>query len=633
MYLYKNILAVLLVSCMTVSAQIIIPISDFGGLTSPATGDLIPVVDVSDTSMAASGATKNMTLETLRDFINAGVISIDGSVDSITNVPWSALVDRPTNLAGYGITDAQQGNVNLDALSALTLTVGKGIYVSGEDEFSLYDVTAAGRALSAVSGTEGAMIYFGEDDLALEVASSEAGRALLNNAGTASTLIGYDSEGDVMLVNSSAGGRALLANAGTANTFPYYSAANTVSLAALTESGRNFVAASSYTDMRALLNLGVGNNVTFNHLTASSVMTPMFYFGGIGDTLTNQTWQRITPDSGDGGAYYNVNVPQAYEGFPDAVTFPIMGGYSKYIAVTTNVSGYVDLTDGVIGDLPFSNLTQGTALSVLGRSANSTGDVNSISASSDHQVMRRNGSALAFGAINLASSNAVTGLLADGNISSASTWNAKQSPLASASASVSVNSQKVTNVAEPTSSTDAATKGYVDVRMPAGVVMPFAGSSAPTGYLLCYGQAVSRATYADLFDVLGTTYGAGDGSTTFNLPDLRGRAVAGKDDMGGSAANRLTNSGTGNSGINGSALGAAGGADRHAITQAQLPSYNLSISGMGWYHTSGGSTYGHLNGSGSHFFQGQGNTIPSGGGNEAHPNVQPSLILNYIIKY
>ena len=61
------------------------------------------------------------------------------------------------------------------------------------------------------------------------------------------------------------------------------------------------------------------------------------------------------------------------------------------------------------------------------------------------------------------------------------------------------------------------------LRLPTGVVVPFAGATAPDGYLLCYGQAVSRSTYSDLFAAIGTTYGAGDGSTTFNLPDLRGR--------------------------------------------------------------------------------------------------------------
>ena len=63
--------------------------------------------------------------------------------------------------------------------------------------------------------------------------------------------------------------------------------------------------------------------------------------------------------------------------------------------------------------------------------------------------------------------------------------------------------------------------------MPIGAVMPFAAAAAPGGYLLCNGSAVSRTLYADLFAVIGTTYGVGDGSTTFNLPDLRGRMILG----------------------------------------------------------------------------------------------------------
>jgi microcystin-dependent protein len=146
---------------------------------------------------------------------------------------------------------------------------------------------------------------------------------------------------------------------------------------------------------------------------------------------------------------------------------------------------------------------------------------------------------------------------------------------------------------------------------PAGVVLPFAGSTAPTGWLLCFGQAVSRTTFASLFAALGTTYGAGDGSTTFALPDLRGRVGAGKDDMGGTAASRLT---SGGSGVAGATLGASGGAQTHTLTNGQLPT---SAIGTGGSTIARGSTVSDLR------------TI---GNNEAHNNTQPTIILNYIIK-
>ena len=95
--------------------------------------------------------------------------------------------------------------------------------------------------------------------------------------------------------------------------------------------------------------------------------------------------------------------------------------------------------------------------------------------------------------------------------------------------------------------------------VPAGALNAYAGATAPTGWLLCYGQSILRATYATLFTAIGTTYGTASG-TTFNLPDMRGRVVAGQDDMGGTSANRLTTP------INGDTLGAAGGTEAHVHT-------------------------------------------------------------------
>ena len=111
--------------------------------------------------------------------------------------------------------------------------------------------------------------------------------------------------------------------------------------------------------------------------------------------------------------------------------------------------------------------------------------------------------------------------------------------------------------------------------LPIGMVTGFAGAIAPAGWLLCYGQAVSRATYALLFAAIGTVYGAGDGTTTFNLPDLRGRVLAGKDNMGGVSANRLTGYG----GFDGDTPGAVGGTESVVLTLANLASHTHTVSG------------------------------------------------------
>jgi microcystin-dependent protein len=81
--------------------------------------------------------------------------------------------------------------------------------------------------------------------------------------------------------------------------------------------------------------------------------------------------------------------------------------------------------------------------------------------------------------------------------------------------------------ADPTTSLQAATKAYVDLGSPAGIIAPFAGTTAPSGWLKCEGQAIDRTTYATLFAAIGTTWGSGNGSTTFNVPDLRGMFVRG----------------------------------------------------------------------------------------------------------
>lgn len=172
--------------------------------------------------------------------------------------------------------------------------------------------------------------------------------------------------------------------------------------------------------------------------------------------------------------------------------------------------------------------------------------------------------------------------------------------------------------------------------LPIGSGMDFWGASAPAKWLLCYGQAISRVTYAALFAVIGTTYGAGDGVTTFNLPDKRGRATAGKDNMGGTSANRLT------SPINGDNLGAAGGTESVTLTITEMPLHGHAVrrnplaQGTAETNSSGGfptvlnssTTDAAYTGTPSNT---AGQQIGGTGGGQAHNNVQPTIVANYII--
>tara|TARA_B100001093_G_C26711790_1_gene963751 strand:- start:435 stop:1226 length:792 start_codon:yes stop_codon:yes gene_type:complete len=174
----------------------------------------------------------------------------------------------------------------------------------------------------------------------------------------------------------------------------------------------------------------------------------------------------------------------------------------------------------------------------------------------------------------------------------------------------------------------------ISTLMPTASLMPFAGSSAPTGYLLCDGAAISRSTYSTLFGIVGTTYGVGDGSSTFNIPDLRGRVIAGQDDMGGASANRLTGL-TG--GVDGDALGGTGGDEKHTLTTSEIPTHAHDIiTAEKSNNTNGfdGFYPGGTNLSNPSASQLAANTlaVQNTGGGGVHNNVQPTIILNYIIK-
>jgi microcystin-dependent protein len=100
---------------------------------------------------------------------------------------------------------------------------------------------------------------------------------------------------------------------------------------------------------------------------------------------------------------------------------------------------------------------------------------------------------------------------------------------------------------------------------PVGMIVAFAASLPPTGWLICDGSAISRTTYATLFAVIGTEWGVGDGTNTFNVPDLRGRFGLG---------------------VSGShALASTGGAETVTLSVGQLPSHTHTINDPGHVHT------------------------------------------------
>lgn len=184
--------------------------------------------------------------------------------------------------------------------------------------------------------------------------------------------------------------------------------------------------------------------------------------------------------------------------------------------------------------------------------------------------------------------------------------------------------------------------------VPAGTVVDYAGTTAPTGWEMCYGQIVLDTDYPALYAAIGATYNTG-GETVhqFRLPDLRGYVVAGKDNMGGTSANRLTDA---DDGLNGDTLGDTGGSETQTLVTGNLPPYTpagtngtsavtigtqgagaIVANGGSLAATGGGATWGATTLTGTAAAQTFTGTA-QGGTSTAFGVIQPTIILNKIIK-
>ena len=183
---------------------------------------------------------------------------------------------------------------------------------------------------------------------------------------------------------------------------------------------------------------------------------------------------------------------------------------------------------------------------------------------------------------------------------------------------------------------------------PPGIILPYAGPAdkLPTGWLLCDGAIIPRASYSDLFDIIKNIYGATGDTATFKLPDLRGRVVAGVDSMLNTAgvgvppsvtpAGRLTN--IVYDGVNGSALGESGGAQSHLLLSSEsgMRSHTHLTYAAKAGNTSVGGGQPRLTGLAYDFEAGrdtgQTSAVAAANASAAHNNVQPTIVLNYMIK-
>jgi len=152
----------------------------------------------------------------------------------------------------------------------------------------------------------------------------------------------------------------------------------------------------------------------------------------------------------------------------------------------------------------------------------------------------------------------------------------------------------------------------VQFMVPTGTILEFAGSNLPEGFLWADGSVVSRTTYANLFAAVGDRFGPGDGSTTFQLPDRRGRVAVGADEEISIFES----------------VGATGGEIYHTLTLAEMPVHDHNaLYGTG----AGGSSarYAPSSGTGGS----NASIVENAGSGQAHQNMPPYLVENFIIKF
>lgn len=153
--------------------------------------------------------------------------------------------------------------------------------------------------------------------------------------------------------------------------------------------------------------------------------------------------------------------------------------------------------------------------------------------------------------------------------------------------------------------------------VPTGAIAPYAGTLAPESWLLCSGQTVLRSQYSDLYAVISNRFGGVTDGTTFRLPDLRGRVPVG--------------AGTG-TGLTTRSLSEKTGTETHQLSIAEMPSHTHTPNGEADFLTWNGGTLGVASGGGLAQATGSPNTTGITGNDGFHPNMQPSIVLNYIIR-
>lgn len=560
---------------------------------------------------------------------DAAVLSMgaDGEV-VVTHVADTGIEVKTTNSTTNSTTDVV--DVRIETSGSAEAGIGAGIGFTAETGATNFEKIAAIRAVTSdvTAGQEDA-------DLAFYVMQ----------AGALSEAFRYDAIDDELYVSGklettgdvTVGGALSITGGFTSDAVASKSTDTNLTLSG---NGTGIVQVND--GLTVTGDLIVSGTTTTVNSTTVSIADANFE---LASTNNNDGSNGVTTDAVDFGVYGNYNADPgsanttAYSGFfrdaSDSGKIKFYTGLQAEPTTTVNTAGtgYAAATV-VAGGAEIDNLTlNGNAITSTNTDGNititpnGTGEVDISkvdidSGAIDGTTIGANSAAAGtFSQVTLASGASVTSILDEDNFASDSD-----------TALATQQSIKAYIASQATAST------------PAGVIVPYAGTSAPTGYEFCNGQDLNTFTFKDLHAAISNTYGGtaysagvtdqSGVSTTFKVPDLRGRVIAGLDTMGSTTSqDRLTGQ---SGGIDGDTLGATGGAQSVTLTHEQsgLPSHSHTVTAH-IQNTDSNTDVSYIRReTQSRSTSGNFNTSSAGGNDasQAHNNVQPTIILNYIIK-